>query len=86
MTDREEKNIPRTRRQYLVAIDGSLALISVLVVVQMWLLTASLEAYLSGHHDKAIPGAIFSGILFAAVASLYTFVRRLEKQSRHKRL
>lgn len=86
MTDREERNVPRARRQYLVSIDGSLALISVLVVVQMWLLTASLEAYLSGHHDKAIPGAIFSGVLFVAVASLYVFVRRLEKQSRHKRL
>lgn len=74
----------RSRRQYMVAIDGSLALVVVLLVVQVWLLTASLEAYLSGHHESALPGAIFSGLLFAGVSSLYLFVRRLEHQARKK--
>jgi hypothetical protein len=29
----------------------------VLLVVQMWLLTATLETYLAGHHEAAVPGA-----------------------------
>jgi len=74
------------RRQYMVAIDGSLALTAVLVVVQMWLLTASLEAYLSGHREAAIPGAIFSGLLFAGAGGLYLFVRKLERDAKKKGL
>jgi len=76
----------RYRHQHLVAIDGALALTAVLVVVQMWLLTASLEAYLSGHREGAIPGAIFSGLLFAGTGGLYLFVRKLEREARNKGL
>lgn len=79
-------NRKSTRHQYLVAIDGALALTVVLLVVQMWLLTASLEAYLSGDRESAIPGAIFSGLLFAGNGGLYLFVRKLERQARKKGL
>ena len=33
----------------ITAIDGAIALIAVLLIIQMWLLTATLEAYLAGH-------------------------------------
>lgn len=75
-----------SRRQYMVAIDGSLALTAILLIVQMWLLTASLEAYLSGHRESALPGAIFSGLLFAGNAGLYLFVRKLERQAKKRSL
>lgn len=75
-----------SRHQYLVAIDGALALTAVLLIVQMWLLTASLEAHLAGDLDSAIPGVIFSGLLFAGNLGLYLFVRRLERQARKKGL
>lgn len=84
MTSKGDKR--RKRHQYLVAIDGSLALMIVLLVVQMWLLTASLEAYLAGHHESALPGAIFSGLLFAGTAGLYLFVRGLERQAGNRDL
>lgn len=74
----------RLRHQHLVIIDGAFALIVVLLVVQMWLLTASLEAYLSGHHESAVPGTIFSALLFAGVLGLYLFVKRLEIHARNK--
>src|SRR5712691_11377577 len=44
----------------LTAIDGAMALIVLLLVVQMWLLTATLDAYLAGHGDAALPGAVIS--------------------------
>lgn len=62
----------------LTAMDGAMALIVILLMVQVWLLSATLDAYLSGHRDVALPGAIVSGILFAACAALYLFVQRLE--------
>ena len=62
----------------LTAISGAMFLIVVLLIVQIWLLTATLEAYLAGHHDAALPGALISGILFGACLSLYLFVQRLD--------
>ncbi|MBX9692742.1 MAG: hypothetical protein K2Z81_10185, partial [Cyanobacteria bacterium] len=77
MSEFDKRKSGRLRHQEMVVIDGSFALIVVLLVVQMWLLTASLEAYLSAHHESALPGAIFSGFLFAGVLALYLFVKRL---------
>jgi hypothetical protein len=66
------------RRGGLTAIDGAIALIAILLVVQMWLLTATLEAYLAGHLEPIIPAAIISGLIFAACAGLFLFVRRID--------
>lgn len=63
MTNSKNSRQNKLQRQYLLAIDGSLALTAVLLVVQMWLLTASLEASLSGHREAALPGALFSGFV-----------------------
>lgn len=55
-----------------------MALIVVLLVVQMWLLSATLEAYLGGHRETAIPGAIVSGLLFLGCGALYRLVTHSE--------
>ena len=72
---------PRQRKG-LVAIDGALALIVVLLVVQMWLLSATLEAFLSGRSHVALPAAIVSVTLSAAVIALALLVNRIDRQSR----
>ena len=64
----------------LTAINGAMALMVLLLVVQMWLLSATLDAYLAGHGDAALPGLVISAVLFFACGGLYLFVRRLEKQ------
>ncbi len=66
----------------LTAIDGAMALNILLLLVQVWLLTATLEAYLDGHQETALPGAIVSGLLFLACLALYLFVDRLDAESR----
>jgi hypothetical protein len=71
-----------SRSRALTAIDGALALMAVLLVVQMWLLTATLETYLAGHHGAAVPGAIVSGLLFAACFGLYAFVLHVDAEVR----
>jgi predicted Co/Zn/Cd cation transporter (cation efflux family) len=67
----------------LTAIDGALALIALLLIVQMWLLTATLESYLAGHHEVVIPAAIISGLFFLVCAGLYFFVRRIDAEARN---
>ena len=75
---------PRARVHGLTAIDGALALIAVLLIVQMWLLTATLEAYLAGHREVALPGTLLSLALFAACAALYAFVDRIDADVRRR--
>ena len=66
----------------LTAIDGAMALIVLLLIVQIWLLSATLETYLAGHREAALPGAIISGILFAACLALYLFVALIDSEVR----
>jgi hypothetical protein len=69
-------------RSGLTAIDGAMALIALLLIVQMWLLTATLEAYLAGHSDPIVPATIISGMIFAACAGLFLFIRRIDSNAR----
>jgi len=80
-----DERTPPVRKHGLTAIDGALALIAVLLVVQMWLLTATLESYLVGHHEVVLPAAIISGVLFLICAALYLFVRRIDAEARNAR-
>lgn len=56
------------------AVDGVIALMVVLLIVQMWTLTAALESFLAGHAGAAIPGAVFSILLLLANAGLYRLI------------
>ena len=73
---------PLPRHRALDAIDGALALVAILLVVQMWLLTATLEAVLGGHPETAGPGAIASALLFLGCFVLYLFVLRVDAEVR----
>lgn len=77
----ERQNQP-TQKRGLTAIDGALAIIALLLIVQMWLLTATLESYLAGHREVVLPAAIISGALFLICAGLYFFVRRIDAEAR----
>jgi hypothetical protein len=66
----------------LTAITGALSLIVMLLIVQIWLLTASLESYLAGHRSVAIPAAAVSAILLAGCLGLYLFIVRVDSELR----
>lgn len=72
------------RSRGLTAIDAALALISILLIVQMWLLTATLEAYLAGRDSSLVPAMIVSAVLFAAVLGLSRFIDRVDRDVRFK--
>lgn len=73
--------IRAARQRRRVAVDAALLFIVILLIVQMWLLTATLESYLAGHHGAALPAMIVSGALFAVSLAIYRFVVRLDKSS-----
>ena len=67
------------RKKRRVAIDAALLFVVILLITQMWLLTATLESYLAGHGDTALPGFIISALLCLACLGLYRFVVRLDR-------
>ena len=70
------------QKRGLVAIDGAMALIILLLIVQIWLLSATLEGFLAGHADVVLPAAIFSGLIFMCCLALNFFVDRVDQDSR----
>jgi len=80
-----DERTPPAWKHGLTAIDSALALIALLLIVQMWLLTATLDSYMAGHHEVALPAAIISGVLFLICAALYLFVRRIDAEARNAR-
>lgn len=72
-----------SRNRGLPAIEGAIALVVILLMVQIWLLSATLDAFLAGYPETALPGAIVSLLLFLGCDGTYRFVSRLEKQDRY---
>jgi predicted Co/Zn/Cd cation transporter (cation efflux family) len=75
----------RPTKKGLTALDAALTMIVVLLIVQMWLLTATLESYLAGHHDVVMPGLGVSAVLMVVCVALYAFVRRIDREVRRAR-
>ena len=73
---------PPLQSRGLTAIDAIIALLVILLAVQVWLLSATLDAFLAGHSETALPGAIVSGVLCAACFAMYVFVRRVDRDAR----
>ena len=73
--------INRVRERRRTVIDAAMIFVVILLITQMWLLTATLEAYLAGHTDVALPGMLVSAVLFAACLALYRFVRSTDRTS-----
>jgi len=75
-------NLERSKqRRGLVAIDAAMTLVIFLLVVQIWLLSATLETFLAGHVGAFLPAAIFSGLLFLGCLVLELFVTRVDRES-----
>lgn len=77
----EQQTSPSSKKG-VTAIDGAMALIVILLIVQIWLVSATLETHLAGHYETALPGAIVSGAIFLACFGLYLFIERLDAEFR----
>ena len=68
-----------TRRRRRTALDAAMLFVIMLLVVQMWLLTATLESYLAGHVEVVLPGFLASLFLLAICLGVYFLVVRLDR-------
>ena len=72
------------RKRAARVVDGATMLLIVLLVVQVWLLMASVESWLAGHRSVALPAALLSGGLFGVALALLAFVRNADRKARRE--
>jgi hypothetical protein len=70
---------PFSRDQRATIVYGMLAFVLMLVILQLWLLTATMNAYLGGDDSLVWPAAVASLLCFALCAGLLRYLRRLDR-------
>lgn len=71
-----------TREQALPLFTAICVLVGLLVVVQLWLLAASLESMLGGDAAPAMPATIASAAILATNVGLLFYVASLDRRIR----
>ena len=69
-----------TRDQRSTIVHGILAFVLILVVLQLWLFTATTNAYLGGDHTVIWPAAFVSLGCLAMNVGLLVYLYRIERQ------
>ncbi|HKT80326.1 MAG TPA: DUF6755 family protein [Vicinamibacterales bacterium] len=75
----EQARRPFSRDQRTTIISGMLVFVMIVVVLQLWLLTATMNAWLGGDESIVWPGLAVSAGGFALNAGLLAYLRRLER-------
>jgi hypothetical protein len=68
-----------TREQRMTIVYGMLCIVLVLVVIQLWLLTATMNAYLGGDEAIIWPAAMASAVCLALNLGLLRYLYKLEQ-------
>ena len=68
-----------SRAQRTPIVQGMLAFVLILVMLQLWLLTATMNAYLGGDDGVVVPAAIASVACLALNVGLLRYLRRLDQ-------
>lgn len=71
-----------TRRQGTTLFTAIAVLIGMLVVMQLWLVAAALEALLSGNRGVLLPAAVASFLVLAVNAGLLLYIVRFDERIR----
>ena len=66
------------RSQRMTIVSGMLAFVALIVVLQLWLLTATMNAYLGGDTAIVLPAALVSLACLALNAGLLRYLYHLE--------
>ena len=70
---------PFSREQRTTIIYGMLIFVLIIVVLQLWLLTATMNAWLGGDDSIVWPAAAASGVCLAFNVGLFRYLVRVEQ-------
>jgi hypothetical protein len=68
------------RHQKMTIVFGLLCIVLIIVLMQLWLLTATMNAFLGGEDAVIIPAAIGSIVCLLLNAGLLWYVYQLERR------
>jgi len=69
-----------SRQQKMTIVFGILSIVVIMVVLQLWLLTATMNAFLAGQERVIVPAAVASMVCFGFNAGLLSFIYRMERR------
>lgn len=69
-----------TREQRLTMIYGILCIVLIIVMLQLWLLIATMNAYLGGDQSVILPAALASLVCLALNTGLLWYVFRMDRR------
>jgi hypothetical protein len=70
---------PFTRAQRATIVNGMLAFVLMLIVLQLWLLTATMNAYLGGDQSVIWPAAVASLMCLLLNIGLLRYLYQIER-------
>jgi hypothetical protein len=70
---------PFSRDQRVTIVNGMLALVLIIALLQLWLLTATMNAWLGGDETIVWPGALVSLACLGLNVGLLIYLRRIER-------
>jgi len=73
---------PFTREQRTTIVYGMLVFVLIVVVLQLWLLTATMNAWLGGDDSVVWPAAAVSAGGLVLNVGLYRYLERMERMRR----
>ena len=73
---------PISRDQKTTIVYGILCVVVLVVVLQLWLLTATMNAWLGGDRTILVPGAVVSIVAFLMNCGLLRYVYVMERRER----
>jgi len=69
---------PLSRHERTIIVNGILCIVLTLIVMQLWLLTATMNAWLGGDETIVWPAAAVSSVCFLLVVGLLWYLFRLD--------
>lgn len=69
-----------SRNQKMTIVNGILAIVLIIVILQLWLITATMNAFLAGESRVVVPAAIASIVCFALNAGLLRYLYLMERR------
>ncbi len=69
---------PLSRHERTIIVNGILCIVLTLILMQLWLLTATMNAWLGGEETVIWPAAAASSVCFLLIAGLLYYLFRLD--------
>lgn len=67
------------RSQRLAIVNGILVFVVLIIILQLWLFTATMNAYLGGDYEMLLPAALVSLFCLALIGGLIWYLYALER-------